>query len=130
MNKELFSIMSQIQALDNDPCVVAPDPEVRSDSDLNRVLDSIFDVDETTGLPRTDIQYYLSPDGNPQVREWLVNNLMKPRADSNRSSVDGVTDDLLFEFQRKPDEELDDYRARIYQIGVEAREYLNNHPKE
>lgn len=120
-----------IQAEDNIPVVIPDPPEVRSESDLQRVLDSIFTVDEKSGLPRTDVQYYLSPNGNPEVREWLINNLMKPRADKLRTNVDGVTDDMLAEFTRQAGEDMDTYRKRIYNLGVEAREFAEAHkPKD
>ena len=130
MDKSLYFLYSMVQATDNDPCWVEPEKEIRSESDLQKVLDSIFTVDEKSGLPRTDVQYYLSGNGNPQVREWLINNLMKPRADKLRSSVDGVTDDMMFEFSRKPGEEFDDYRQRIYNLGAEAKAFYEaNKPK-
>lgn len=120
-----------IQAEDNIPVVIPDPPEIRSESDLQRVLDAIFTVDEKSGLPRTDVQYYLSPNGNPDVREWLINNLMKPRADKLRTNIDGVTDDMLFEFSRQAGEDLDTYRDRIYNLGVEAREFAEaNKPKD
>lgn len=112
-----------IQAEDNVPVVIPDPPEIRSESDLQRVLDAIFTVDEKSGLPRSDVQYYLSPNGNPEVREWLINNLMKPRADKLRTNIDGVTDDMLAEFSRRADEDMDSYRYRIYNLGVEAREF-------
>lgn len=131
MDKSLYKLYSMVQATDNDPCFVEPDPEVRSESDLQRVLDSIFTVDEKTGLPRTDIQYYLSGNGNPSVKEWLKNNLMKPRADKLRSSVEGVTDDLMFEFSRHADESIDDYRDRLFNLGEEAKQFAEaNKPKD
>lgn len=130
MDRELFKFHSMIQAPDTDPRFVEPDPEVRSESDLQRLLDSIFTVDEKTGLPRSDVQYYLSSNGNPTVKEWLINNLMKPRADKLRSSVEGVTDDMLFEFTRKPGEEFDDYRQRIYNLGAEAKAFADAHRDE
>lgn len=120
-----------IQAEDNIPVVIPDPPEIRSESDLQRVLDSIFTVDEKSGLPRTDVQYYLSPNGNPEVREWLINNLMKPREDKLRTNVDGVTDDILIEFSRQAGEDIDTYRQRIYNLGVEAREFYEaNKPKD
>lgn len=120
-----------IQAEDNIPVVIPDPPEVRSESDLQRVLDSIFTVDEKSGLPRTDVQYYLSPNGNPEVREWLINNLMKPRADKLHENIEGVTDDMLIEFTRQADEDIDSYRKRIYNLGVEAREFAEAHkPKD
>lgn len=130
MDRSLFKLYSMVQATDNDPCWVEPDPEIRSESDLMKVLDSIFTVDEKSGLPKTDVQYYLSENGNPQVREWLINNLMKPRADKLRSSVEGVTDDMMFEFTRKPGEEIDDYRLRIFNLGAQAKAFFEaNKPK-
>lgn len=120
-----------IQAEDNVPVVIPDPPEIRSESDLQRVLDSIFTVDEKSGLPRTDVQYYLSANGNPEVREWLINNLMKPRADKLHQNVDGVTDDMLIEFSRQADEDFESYRKRIYNLGVEAREFFEaNKPKD
>ncbi len=120
-----------IQALDNIPVVIPDPPEVRSESDLQRVLDAIFTVDEKSGLPRTDVQYYLSPNGNPEVREWLINNLMKPRADKLRTNIEGLTDDMLAEFTRGAEEDIDAYRKRIYNLGVEAREFAEAHkPKD
>lgn len=120
-----------IQAEDNIPVVIPDPPEIRSESDLQRVLDSIFTVDEKSGLPRTDVQYYLSPNGNPEVREWLINNLMKPRADKMRNTIEGVTDDMQYEFSRHADEDLDSYRERIYNLGVEARQFAEaNKPKD
>lgn len=130
MDKRLFKLYSMVQATDNNPCFVEPEPEVRTESDLNRVLESIFTVDEKTGLPRTDIQYYLSSNANPTVKQWLIDNLMKPRADKLRSSVEGVTDDMLIEFTRQADEDVDSYRKRIYQIGVEAKAFCDAHREE
>ena len=130
MDKRLFKLYSMVQATDNDPCFVEPDPEVRTESDLSRVLDSIFTVDEKSGFPRSDIQYYLSSNGNPSVKEWLINNLMKPRADKLRTSVEGVTDDMLFEFSRQADEDFDSYRDRIHQLGVEAKAFADAHRED
>ena len=55
------------------------DPEyVPSTSQLDEILKDIFSVDPESGLPRGDLAYYLSPDGNPTVKAWLENNLLKP----------------------------------------------------
>ena len=121
MDKRLYKYLSQIQAMDNDPCVIVPDKEIRSDSDLDRVLSSIFEVDPKSGLPMSDVQYYLSPNGNPQVREWLINNLMKPRRDAGQYSIDNLTDDMIVEFSRGVGESIEDYRDRLHNLGVEAK---------
>ena len=45
--------------------------DVKHDSELDAVLKEIFSVDEVSGFPKGDIQYFLSKDGNPQVKAWL-----------------------------------------------------------
>lgn len=90
------------------------DPEyVAPDSDIDRIVKEIFAVDPVSGLPKGDLAYYLSPDGNPQVKLWLERNLLQPRAKSVGSSVEGVTDDLLVEYARKQGESVSDYSLRL-----------------
>ena len=90
------------------------------DSELQRVLDEIFSVDERTGFPIGVIQYYLSSAGNPLVKQWLENNLLKPRVKASGSSLEGVTDDLLNEFSRGSGEDYFSYSARLASIRDEA----------
>ena len=131
MKKSLFKYMGCMMAMDDVPRRV-PDPEFQfSQTDVDRILNDIFSVDERTGLPKGDIAYYLSPDGNPAVKDWLVNNLLQPRVVGS-SSIKDVSDDTIEEFARRADETIFDYRERIYNIGVAAREEaerLANEPK-
>ena len=90
---------------------VDPKPEL-VDSQLKRVLDEIFSVDLISGFPKGDVQYYMSADGNPQVKQWLENNLLKPRMSGNQS-MEGLTDDMIVEFSRKADESVSDYQFRL-----------------
>ena len=130
MNKSEYIKFSQYVGLDNDPCLI-PDPvPVKSDSDFDRILNEIFSVDPVSGLPMSDIQYYLSPNGNPQVREWLMNNLLKPRAASSGQSLDGVTDDMIHEFSRGVNESLDDYASRLSNIRDEAQKFVDSLKEE
>lgn len=93
------------------------DPEyVPTDSEMDRILKEIYSVDENSGLPKGDLSYYLSPDGNPQVKAWLENNLLKPRAAARGTSVDGVTDDMLAEFAKGSNETAEDYTMRLKKI--------------
>ena len=97
------------------------DPEyVPSTSQLDEILKDIFSVDPDSGLPRGDLAYYLSPDGNPTVKAWLENNLLKPRAKSVGTSIEGVTDDMLAEYSRGKDESVSDYAARLRSISDSA----------
>ena len=93
------------------------DPEyIPTDSDMDRILKEIYSVDENSGLPIGDLAFYLSPDGNPQIKAWLENNLLKPRAAARGTSVDGVTDDMIAEFAKGSNETAEDYAARLKKI--------------
>lgn len=100
--------------------VVDPD-YVCSDSDFDRILKEIFSVDPSTGLPQGDLAYFLSPNGNPQIKQWLENNLLKPRAEKVGSSIEGVTDDMLVEMSRGDNESVEDYALRLRSIYEESR---------
>lgn len=91
-----------------------------SDSELKSVLDEIFSVDPVSGFPRGDIQYYMSSDGNPVVKQWLENNLLKPRMSEGKSLAD-VTDDMRAEFARQRGESVEDYQLRLKSIYDEAK---------
>lgn len=101
----------------------APLPEF-DDSPLGLMLKEIFQVDPFTGFPRGDIQYYLSSEGNPQVKQWLENNLLKPRMISTGSSLEGVTDDMIAEFSRMSGESVDSYRLRLMSIYDDAKKQM------
>ena len=99
MKRESFRNHSMIMALDNDPCIIPDEPFVDDNSEIANVLKEIFAVDDRTGLPQGEIAYYLSPDGNPQIKEWLLNNLMRTRSVSVGSSIDDVTADNAYSNQ-------------------------------
>lgn len=97
------------------------DPDfVPVEDDMLRILREIYSVDECTGVPKGDLAYYLSPDGNPQIKQWLVSNLLQPRAINRGTSLDNVTDDMLAEFERGRDESIDVYRQRLSDIYTKA----------
>lgn len=101
-----------------------PEP-VKSDSEIDNILKEIFSVDPRTGLPMGDIAYYLSPDGNPAVKEWLVNNLLKPRSGGNEFNPD-MTDDMIIEMSRQQNESFEDYSSRLMGIYDEAKQFYDN----
>lgn len=104
------------QGLEFQPTNFPKDPEIEfDDSPLKQILDEIFCVDEFSGFPRGSIAYYLSSEGNPQVKQWLENNLLKPRM-NGKTTMEGLTDDMIAEFAQQKDESLDSYRERLTSI--------------
>lgn len=121
MRRDLYIHMSCFCGLKDIPFEPVDPPYVIPDTDLDRIIRDIFTVDEISGLPKGDISYYLSPDGNPTVKLWLENNLLKPRSVNSDSTL-GLDDDIIFEFSRKPDESVFDYSSRLSDLYNKAKE--------
>ena len=114
-----LAVFSQLEPQDDNHRPVDPEPEV-DDTMLKNILDEIFTVDEVSGFPKGDIQYYMSSAGNPVVKSWLENNILKPRMTSG-SSVEGLTDDLIVECSRIDGESVSDYQKRLTSIYDSAK---------
>lgn len=99
---------------------VVPSPE----SQLDIILNEIFSVDPVSGMPKGDIAYYIGQNGNAQVREWIKNNLLQPRAVISGADPSRVSDDLIAEFSRGADETNEAYAMRLSSIRSEAEENL------
>lgn len=114
MKRKLAKFFAFCQEIDVDQRSEDNVPDyVMTDSDLQNVLNEIFSVDPDTGFPRGDIAYFLSKDGNPQVKAWLESNLLSPRAKQSGTNIDGVTDDFIAEYARNDGESLSDYAFRL-----------------
>lgn len=126
MNSQLAKKSYLYQGMDFDYKPVTKkfvEPDVET-SDLDAVLREIFFTDPVSGFPTGDIQYYMSKDGNPMVKDWLEKNLMMPREKPmNDTKYD---DDLIFEMSKKSDESFDDYRQRITKIVNESVQIIKD----
>lgn len=122
MKKDNWQAMAVFSMLgDNIQSFGVPDPEPSwIESNLKSMLDEIFSVDPVSGFPKGDIQYYLSSEGNPQIKQWLENNLLRPRM-SGSQTLEGVTDDIRAEFSRKSGESVDDYQSRLMSLYDSAK---------
>ena len=124
MNKDLALDFAQYAGLCGDVDWDEPEPiyleNTLMTSELKEVLDEIFSVDPVTGNPRGDIQYFLSKDGNPQVKAWLETNLFTSRRSDTGYDSKQFDDDLIAEFARNDGESVKDYSARLASLRDEA----------
>lgn len=114
MKKELAKYLAIAQGLDlsyHPGPTPIDNPDGVQKNDLDNMLAEIFAPDPLTGAPKGDIAYYLSPDGNPMIKQWLENNLLAPRG--VKSSNGQYDDDTIAEYSRGADESVDAYRERI-----------------
>lgn len=127
MRKDLYKNLAIYQFCQSNEAG-KPDKEeseyVSDNSELGNILREIFSVDENSGLPKGDIAYWLSDDGNPQVKDFIINNLMRPTSQGG-SQDRNITDDIIEEYSRRSDESVVDYAARLRGYYDEATEILN-----
>lgn len=124
MNRDLYKKFPQYAPLISEPVdqeFPEVDPDAVSNDPLSQVLNEIFSVDPETGNPRGDIQYFLSKDGNPEVKAWLESHLLQPRVVQSGNDPEKVADDLIYEFSRRSDESVQDYQDRLIQIRDTAK---------
>ena len=125
MRRNIAKFFSHFQGVN---LSILDDFEVQSseleDSSLQQIIKEIFTVDPVSGLPKGDIQYWLSKDGNPQVKAWIESNLLQPRVANGMQDPAKVSDDLIVEMSRQADETTDSYAARIMGIYDEAQANL------
>lgn len=123
MKRSLAKYLSHFEGVDINIQTIKieiPDAEV-DDSKLRAVFNEIFAVDPISGFPRGDIQYFMSEDANPVVKQWLLDNLLSPRAKQTGSSIEGVTDDMIVEMSRKDGESVGAYQHRLIDIFESAK---------
>ena len=78
------------------------------------LLSVIYAPDVRTGLPTGDIQYYVSDKANPDVKQFILQNLMMDVSSArNVTNPSGLSDDALLELSRSSNETFDQYISRL-----------------
>lgn len=117
MNKK--SYISLDFARRYDPALGVEKREVQKvDDKTSKPSDSlirlIYSPDPVTKLPTGDLSYWVSDKVNPQIKEFILNNLMTDTTPSaSRSLPDGISDDDAFELSRHFGESVNDYVDRL-----------------
>ena len=125
MKKDLYNKFACFNAISsNEPAEIEEKLYIPDESEIMNVIKEIFSVDPVSGAPLGDIAYFLSPNGNPTIKAWLTNNLLKPRFGAQMRD-ENLSDDLIVEFSRQADESVDDYAARLVGYRDSAIEEYN-----
>lgn len=77
----------------------------------NPLLDIVYSVDEKTGLPVGDLSFYMSNKTSPEVRQFIIDNLMQPCTHVN--GIELSEEDALFDMIRERGESQEAYLARM-----------------
>lgn len=117
---QYFGQYSEIVADGHDVPHLPEYDNIIPESELKPILDEIFSVDPITGNPRGDIAYFLSKDGNPQVKAFIESALFSQRSDDSLRDPENFSDDLIVEYSRKDNESVKDYASRLASYRDEA----------
>lgn len=80
------------------------------------LLSLVYKRDERTGLPTGDLNYLVSDKANPEVKQFILDNLMQDvSAAKNVTAPSGLSDDDVLALSRNVGESVADYAARLNQ---------------
>lgn len=95
--------------------VIDEDIKVDVKDQKERLFDEIFGVDPRTKLPNSDVALFLSDNTAPEIKDFIVNQLMSDNhLSGDGASYDGLDDDVIAQYTRSHDESIDSYRNRIF----------------
>ena len=112
---KLYDYSRNVKAADFDKVCPKDDKEVeRSLSPQDSLLSIVYAKDEETGLPKGDLQYLVSDKANPEVKQFVLDNLMKDVSSAqNVAAKYNLSDDDILALSRNPNESIQDYANRL-----------------
>lgn len=103
----------------------------QSKSPSDSLLQLVYARDERTGLPIGDLQYLVSDKANPQVKEFILQNLMQDvSAAQNVAAKFNLSDDDILALSRNLNESISDYAARLNSSIERDRWILDQYKKD
>ena len=114
------------------PKVVEVDPDYKPDEKdpSDALFALVYAIDERTKCPSGDLTYYVNPKANPEIKKFILDNLMMDVSSAARPSAPvDMSDDDILALSRKYDESLDDYVSRLNN-EVERTKWLNDEYKK
>lgn len=117
MNKDSYKRFDYARSYDpslsKHEVIIRPSVEVEK-KPSDSLLSVIYAPDARTGLPTGDIQYFVSDKANPDVKQFILQNLMMDvSAAKNVTNPSGLSDDALLELSRNSNETVDQYISRL-----------------
>lgn len=89
---------------------------VESSDPAKSILEAVYALDPVTRLPTGDIMCYMSSSTPPELKAYIMDNLMIDTSSQALPPLpDGLDEDTAFALERKNTESVDVYRQRITQ---------------
>lgn len=92
----------------------------------DNLLNVVYAVDERTQLPTGDIQYLVSDKANPQVKQFILDNLMQDvKSSANNPVPYDFDEDIMLELSMRDGESVSDYADRL-NTSIERDKWILN----
>lgn len=90
------------------------DTDEKQKSCNDSLLSIVYALDERTCLPSGDLTYFVSDKANPQVKQFILDNLMQDVSSAKNipAPVD-LDDDTILELSRGHNEDVQSYMERL-----------------
>lgn len=132
MSNRIFDYAKRLISYDSDVNMVKRVNNLDVKQPDLALLDLIFGIDPTTGLPVGDLSVYLGDKANPEVKFFIESQLLQERKDINGVSnlatevtnqFKTLTDDDIVKFTRNHNESREEYanRLRLYFADERAK---------
>lgn len=118
MKRDAYKRMDYARFVDDNPdnfneVVEVIDAEKRV-SPTDAILQEIYAPDPRTGLPTGDIGYFVSDKANPEIKQFILEQLfMDVSASANPTAPKGLSDDDILLLSRQTGESNQDYMNRL-----------------
>lgn len=110
-----------------------PSDVVSNNDPAQAVLKAIYSRDPITDAPNGDIACYVSSETSPEVKKWILDNLMCDMTkQALPSAPKGVSDEVITSLMRNANESQSSYVSRVndyMQRNVEFAKHLKDAQK-
>lgn len=96
-------------------------PDVHEDSEMKRLVELVYQPDPRTGLSSSELSVLVSDSVNPQIADWVRNQILRPVPFTPSSVKNGqqIDDDTLLALTRDFDESQSSYIDRVNDLLVQ-----------
>lgn len=120
---ENYILYPEVKGIDENYVSENHDPQ-------DSLLRLVYTLDERTLCPTGDLQYFVNPKANPEVKKFILDNLLMDVSSSAKPALpDGLSDDDIFALSRQNGESLDAYVERM-NTEVKRAQWVNDEYKK
>ena len=133
MKRNLAKFFNSFQRVADDVNAVIPNVpavervESEKGSAQNSLLSAIYAKDSLTGFPTGDIAMYVSKNTSPEVKKYILDNIMIDTSSAaNSPAPSGMSDDEISMFSRSDGETREAYTQRMQSIFTQMSDVVKS----